>query len=269
MMYFTMALLAEAKPLIKDLKLTLTQQSPFQIYSNEMIKLIITGMGQEQALMATTHLLTKYPPTDRDLVVNFGIAGAAKDFTIGELVVAHTLLQQHSGKKIYPDMRLTHPFKELVLTTVNQVQTQDDPQLQAVDMEAFGVVQAALLFIKSSQVFVFKVVSDHFSATIPSKEKVAQWMTPHIEMLLALLDNAQHKLPQKLHYSPTLTQEIHKTIAVLKLTQTQANQLHDRIKGYILKHGKEPMMPKHLPEMIQHKKEQKDAFNKLLNLLAA
>ncbi len=263
-----MALLAEAKPLIKDLKLTLQQQTPFAIYANEDVMLIISGMGPDQALMATTHLLTKYPASPRDIIVNFGIAGAIKDYKIGEIITAHTI-KNRQNRKFYPDMRLSHPFKEVVLTSLDSVQTQESADIQAVDMEAYGVCQAALNFVKSSQIAVFKVISDHFSAAIPTKEQVYDWIQPHIEILMALLDNAQTKLPDKLSYSDTLQAKIEKNIMTLKLTQTQANQLHDRIKGYILRHGKEPMMPKPLPEMTQHKKEQKDAFNKLINILSS
>jgi len=269
MIYFAIALLAEAKPLIKKCKLTLEQQTPFQIYSNESFRVIITGMGKDNALMATSHLLTRFPPHSSDILINFGLAGAKEDYEIGTLVLAHTLTDKSSHKSFYPDMRLIHNYKELALTTVTEPQTTIDENIEAVDMEAFGVYQAALLFCKSSQILTFKLISDHFSAVIPSKEQVNTWIEPHLESLLLLLENYQSKLPNKLKFSPLLAGEIAKTVTTLKLTTSQENQLNDTLKGYLLKYNKEPMLPKHLPELTLHKKEQKDAFSKLIKLLTA
>lgn len=267
MIYFAIALLAEAKPFIKRYKLTLEQQAPFQIYSGERFKIIIMGMGKENALMATSHLLTLFPPHSSDLVVNFGLAGAKDSYEIGSVVLAHTLTDKNKQKSFYPDMRLIHNYKEVAMTTVERPQTTVDDKIEAVDMEAFGVYHAALLFCKSSQILTFKLISDHFSAIIPSKEQVNSWIEPHVEELLSLLDNYQSKLPQKLHFSAVLKEELNKTVATLKLTTSQENQLNDTLKGYLLRHQKEPLLPKHLPELTQHKKEQKDAFSKLINLL--
>jgi hypothetical protein len=268
MIYFTIALLAEAKPLLSLLKLPLVRQSPFAIYGDEDYTLIITGMCSQKALMATTHLLTLYPPSSADVLVNFGLAGATTEFEIGELVSISSLRDKVSDKIYYPDMRLSHPYNELALTTVNDVQTEIEEDITCVDMEAFFVYEASLLFLKSSQILFFKLISDHFSANIPSKDQVNGWISPHLEVFIALIQNHQSKLPRKLNFSPQLQIEYDKTIEVLKLTVSQINQLNDRLKGYILKHQKEPLLPKHLPEFTQHKKEQKDAFNKLINLLS-
>ena len=268
MIYFIVALLPEAKPLIKNLKLTLLRQTPFQIYGDEDSKLIITGIGKENALMATTHLLTHYSPMSSDILVNFGLAGAHKNFEIGEMILAHTLINAATNKKFYPDMRLSHPYKEVKLTTLSEVQTTPDPDVEVVDMEAYSVFQAALMFLKSSQLLTLKIISDHFSAVIPDKEQVDRWITPHLELLMALLKNYQEQLPKKLYYSQTLQDEIDKTTALLKLTNSQINQLQDQVKGYILRHGHEPLFPKHLSGFTQHKKEKKDAFIKLIDLLA-
>lgn len=269
MIYFAIALLAEAKPLIKGSKLSLEQQAPFQVYSSDSYRVIITGMGKENALMATSHLLTRFPPHSNDLLVNFGLAGAKEDYEIGSLVLAHTLHDKKSQKRFYPDMRLIHNYNELALTTVEKVQTHPDEKIEAVDMEAFAVYQAALLFCKSSQILTFKLISDHFSAIIPSKDQVNSWIEPHLQELLLLLENYQSKLPKRVSFSPLLSEEVKKTVATLKLTTSQVNQLNDALKGYLLRHKKEPLLPKHLPELTQHKKEQKDAFGKLINLLTA
>lgn len=268
MTYFAIALLPEAKPLITALKLSLVKQSPFNIYANDNYTLIIMGMGSSKALMATTHLLTLYPPKANDILINFGLAGATKEFDIGEMVMAFSLCNQITEKTFYPDMRLVHPFKEVALTTASMVQTGEPEGISCVDLEAFFVYDAALLFLSSAQVLTFKLISDNFSQNIPSKEQVTSWITPHVQTLLDLLSNHQSKLPHKLTFSLPLKNEIDKTTEVLKLTVTQQNQLSDAIKGYILINDKEPLLPKHLPEMATHKKEQKDAFNKLINLLS-
>ena len=262
MVYIVTALLAEAKPLIKKYKLSPEVQSPFSIYSNENIKLIITGIGGDLALMATTFLLTKFPPTSNAILVNLGITGSIHP--IGEALLAHTISSDRSGHSYYPDMRLTHPFREVVLHTVD-TPIEEAGNYEAVDMEAFYVYKAALAFLSSSQIMIFKVVSDNFSANIPSKEDVFGWIDTHLEMLFKLIETAIEKKPQTLSFSPQLQIEREKVQEALQLTKAQNDQFSDALKGYLLRNHTEPLLPKHLP--MKHKKEQKDAFNKLLTLL--
>lgn len=267
MIYFSIALLAEAKPFIESEKLSLIQQTPFHIYANVSYTILITGMGKQNALIAVSHLLTKKIFGNDDILVNFGLAGAVEDFEIGSLVLGHSLHEKSSGKTCYPDMRLSHPYTEAKITTVNEVQTSIDKDIELVDMEAYGVYQAALFYLKSSQILTFKLISDHFCKDIPSKEQVYNWVTPHVAPLLSLLENYQNRLPSKVKFSATLQGEVDKTVVTLKLTTSQENQFNDALKGFILRENKEPLLPKHLPEFSTHKKEQKDAFSKLINLL--
>ncbi len=266
MIYIVTALAAEAKPVVKHLKLKLIAQKPYEIYAAEKYRLIISGMGRDQALMATTHLLSTFSPSPNDILVNIGIAAAQPTHLIGDAFIAHTLTDTLSGKHFYPDMRMDHPFKELALSTVDAPLDAKSPY-ESADMESFFIYKAALNYLSSAQIIIFKVISDHFSSAIPSKEAVFGWIEAHLEELFVQLENLEEKFPHKVAFSGLLQKEALKLIEALQLTKAQSDRLNDALKGYILRHKKEPLLPKYLP--IQHKKEQKDAFAKIITLLAS
>lgn len=257
MLYITTALLAEAKPIVDTYKLKLIVQAPFAIYRGENLTLVITGMGSAKALMGTTFMLTRFTPALSDVVINFGIVGST--YPIGTPLLAHSLgCDTHT---YYPDMRVVHPFVETALFTSNVPHVGTSIH-ESVDMEAFYVMQAALYFVTSSQIAIIKVVSDNFSDAIPSKEYVGALLKPHIQDALAYAQALEASLPQPLMFSATLHAQIQQLTTALMLTKAQQDTLNDALKGYILQHGKEPLLPMHCS--TTHKKEQKDAYAKLL-----
>lgn len=267
MLFFVVAFAHEAKAVIKHYNLTRIEPSPFALYGNGNVALIVSGMGASSALIATTHLLTRFNATQDDTLINLGICAATENFSLGQTLIAHTISDNASQKNIYPDLRFSHPFHEVHLYTANQPQDQPLPKAEAVDMEAFFVLQAARIFLPTSKLFIAKVVSDHFDTAVPDKTKVHTWMSALLEDILPIINAMQTEKSQAIHYTQTLQTELDKLSTALQLTQTQSHLLLSHLNYYILRHHKEPLLPKYIQQT--HKKEQKDAFNKLLTLLAS
>ncbi len=267
MRFFVIALLHEAKAIIKHYQLKRVEPSLFEVYADKETALIVSGMGRDNALMATTYLLSTYRAQASDVLFNLGICAANANFCLGETLIVHSITYHHEHKSIYPDMRYKHPFKEVTLTTVNEPQDEALPGVQALDMEAYFVLLAARMFIPTSHLFVAKVVSDHFSRVIPDKKDVASWMESLLMNVLPIIEALGNEAPQGITYSLALSQELDKLTRSLQLTQTQSHLLLSHLNYYILRHKKEPLLPKYVEH--HHKKEQKDAFTKLLTLLAS
>lgn len=156
------ALVVEAKPIIGYFGLTCKEKKPFNIYANDDIVLIVSGIGSEKTKAALTYALTLFEPS---VAINIGIAGCVDESvpkgklfcaTHGDLTIPFATLSSHDE----PILNRLH-----VKTTL-------------VDMEA----DAFLLSIpKGIQTYVFKVVSDHCESTIPSRVDVGNWIGKSIK----------------------------------------------------------------------------------------
>ncbi len=266
MRYITVALSQEAKPLIEVLKLKALAQHPFKIYANEHYTLIISGMGHDAMLIASTHLLSRFNPKESDIIINYGIAAASTHYEKGQLFLAHKLSHTRSPKSFYPQMLISHDFLELPLLSVDAPLS--EAQDEAADMEAFAFYKAALHFSKQANIVVAKVISDHFNPKeLPPLSELQAWLKENFLKLEPYIDALEKSLFQRPLFSPALQKSLHTLRTQLKLTAAQEAKLHDALKYRILKDAKEPTLPKF--QTMQHKKEQKDAFNALIALLRA
>ncbi|MDY6881468.1 MAG: hypothetical protein SV686_14605 [Thermodesulfobacteriota bacterium] len=160
-----LATMLEAEPFIQGLSLEKSQNVPFPIYTNDSLRLIISGIGKVNAATACTYVVLRYHP---GIIVNLGAAGATKDqCPLGE--------SYHIKKVIEPDrphLRTGRPY-EHTPTTLEGFQevtlaTQDKPVLdpqerktvhaELVDMEGASVVQVCRHF--QTECYLFKFVSD-------------------------------------------------------------------------------------------------------------
>lgn len=157
MTYLHLALKAEALPLISHFKLTLSSEIPYRVYSNNEYYLTISLLGYDNALMATTALLTRYPPKQNDIFLNIGLCGAPDVLPIGTLIGVSTL---------YFENEYEQTLKPLAALQNFTLRTQKRPQEEAIDsladMEAYATIKAASRFMEKEQLGVLKVVSDHF-----------------------------------------------------------------------------------------------------------
>ena len=86
MNYIVTALKPEAQAFVDKYKLKKNKLADFTVYQNEQLVLIVSGLGIENATLATQALLDNFNITDHDIFLNIGICGANRNHKIGDLL---------------------------------------------------------------------------------------------------------------------------------------------------------------------------------------
>ncbi|NOQ31368.1 MAG: hypothetical protein GQ570_09620 [Helicobacteraceae bacterium] len=179
MIYLIVALNVEAQPIIDKLKLQKFKNMPFKSFYNSEYILTITGLGVENALMATTAIFTKFPPSEEDKIINFGICAAPKKYEIGELLLIDQI--SYKDETFKTKLAFQSTLKEENLTTLDKASSNELNTL--VDMEAYGVYKAAKIFVKPIQLLFLKIVSDHFKPETITKDFAKELISNNLESL--------------------------------------------------------------------------------------
>jgi len=159
MLYVVTALKSEAQAFVDKYKLSKTKCDDFTLFTAQNIKVIISGIGINNAKSATNTLIKHFKPESRDIFVNIGICGASKEHKIGELIPI--------GSIIYRDRE--HIFNKNIFISITCKDTEVyEDKYNIVDMESFGFYEATKE-IKNR--YIYKVVSDHFEPETVTKEK--------------------------------------------------------------------------------------------------
>ena len=118
MLYIVTALYIEAKPLISLFSLKKDNSyTKFQVFSNEDVKLIISGTGRVKSATALTYLISKEDIKKNDYIVNIGFAASNKNSQLGDIVYVSKIQNAYSDFDFYPEMIYKHNFLEGSLTT--------------------------------------------------------------------------------------------------------------------------------------------------------
>jgi len=215
------AYLKEAKPLIKYFNLKKINDK-FQIYENENISLIISDRGSLNSAIATTYLLST---REINHIINFGIAGSS-EYKVGEIFLVNKI-----NDNLFPDILISHPFRESEIKCFDEVVTEGKYKL--VDMESEGFFKAGIKFLKAHQIHLIKIVSDNLVCFKPTDEFMENLVAPHLEKIEKFLLKIEEKRRSE--------KEIEKAkIIVENLTKkydlsfSQKIQLKDRVMYYIL-----------------------------------
>ena len=147
MIYIILALKAEAQAFVDKYKL--------KNYKNNDIEVFISGIGADAMFQTTTKLLKTF--TQNDTIINVGICGANKNYTIGQLIDAR--------------------YKRITCVDYEAA----DAKYEIVDMESRGVIDATK-GMKNS--FIFKVVSDHFEPKTVTKDMAKKLIFNQIDMIM-------------------------------------------------------------------------------------
>jgi len=162
-----MATMTEAVPLIRGLSLSEIASSPFRIFKDAKIALVISGIGKVNAAMACVWLIRILEPC---LICNIGAAGALDEKSeLGALYHINRVIEPDR-----PDLRtgvfMEHTPDVLEGFSLASLATQDRPLrlpeerkeivgiAELVDMEGAAIVQTAHHF--GLGCFLFKFVSD-------------------------------------------------------------------------------------------------------------
>ena len=163
MIYIFSAFYAEAKNIIDHYGLK-KEKSPemvrFDVFANDSIRLVITGVGEINAAAAVSNIGGAYGISPDDEILNVGCgAGFSSDICMGSIFLGNKLTEQMTGRTFYPDMLMKANFRECEIVTVARVLNEGSDSV-VYDMEAAAVYQAAAFFVGPHRMHFIKLVSD-------------------------------------------------------------------------------------------------------------
>lgn len=161
MLYIVTALKPEAQAFVEKYKLQKSRLGDFTLFRNADMMLIVSGLGVENAMHATQTLINHFDITDEDIYINVGICAADKQYAIGELIEVGSISYNGQIYKIKDD---EYP----IITCLDE--EADEAKYEIVDMESFGFFYAVKHSPAIKNIFVFKVVSDHFQPNNVTKD---------------------------------------------------------------------------------------------------
>lgn len=197
MIYIFSAFYAEAKNIIDNYGLK-KEKSPetvrFDVFANDSIRLVITGVGEINAAAAVSNIGGAYGISPDDEILNVGCgAGFGNETCLGSIFLGNKLTEQMTGRTFYPDMLMKTNLMECEIVTVARVLNEGRDSV-VYDMEAAAVYQAAAFFVGPHRMHFIKLVSDAGERIDQSKitelfalqeEKICGY----IDMLLSVCGN--------------------------------------------------------------------------------
>jgi purine-nucleoside phosphorylase len=174
MIYIVTALKPEAQAFVDYFKLKKSKLNIFTLFSNEDIKLIISGMGVENARRATQTLINHYDITDDDIYLNVGICAASRNYTIGDVI--------ECGSVVYKNLESIFDNSKAVIHCVERELS--SALYEIVDMESYGFYDAVIHNPAIKKFHIFKVVSDHFEPQKVTKELAKSLIFDKIETIM-------------------------------------------------------------------------------------
>ena len=163
MIYIFSAFYAEAKNIIDHYGLK-KEKSPetvrFDVFANDSIRLVITGVGEINAAAAVSNIGGAYGISPDDEILNVGCgAGFGNETCLGSIFLGNKLTEQMTGRTFYPDMLMKTNLMECEIVTVTRVLNEGCDSV-VYDMEAAAVYQAAAFFVGPHRMHFIKLVSD-------------------------------------------------------------------------------------------------------------
>ena len=170
MIYIFTAIYAEAKNIIKhyDLKKQHVAGLKFDIFSNDDIRLLITGAGAVNAAVALGNAAGVFGIAGHDRIINIGSCAMPGE-NAGNVYIINKITEKATGHTFYPDMLIKTELEEAAAITVPKPFIKDGGsqksgkclQTKSVyEMEAASIYQAASFFIAPDHVSFIKIVSD-------------------------------------------------------------------------------------------------------------
>lgn len=163
MIYIFSAFYAEAKNIIDHYGLK-KEKSPetvrFDVFANDSIRLVITGVGEINAAAAVSNIGGAYGILPDDEILNVGCCACfSNDICLGSIFLGNKLTEQMTGRTFYPDMLMKTNLMECEIVTVTRVLNEGCDSV-VYDMEAAAVYQAAAFFVGPHRMHFIKLVSD-------------------------------------------------------------------------------------------------------------
>lgn len=156
------ALKAEAEEIIKNYALERVATKPFPVYKNKDIDiwLVLSGIGQINAVAATTYLYVKSDASYNTIWINLGIVGS-RNLKVGELVQIDKITSNEFRDNYYPSPATfkNNNIERSNLITVNKPETLFKSD-GVYDMEGYAFFSFAKKIASYELISVLKIISD-------------------------------------------------------------------------------------------------------------
>ena len=273
MLYIVTALYIEAKPLISlfNLKKDNTY-TKFQVFSNENIKLIISGTGKIKSATALTYLISNKDIKDNDYIINIGfIASSNNNSQLGDIVYISKIQNAYSDTTFYPEMIYKHNFLEGSLTTFDKIIENKIENVEYIDMEAYGFFQTASIFFKKDKIIILKIVSDILKENVEDRilidfkdEKLFNESYKKIYGFLLKFINISDD--NKNNFNNNEQDLIKKVLENLKLSDTMTYELFNILRYLKIKYGNIDILKKYENIEVNSKVQAKKLFEEIKNI---
>lgn len=268
------ALMCEATPLIQRWGLRPLRanevEERFQLFHGDGIYLGVSGIGKLRSAVATSALVTRLLEQNlAPIVANIGVAGSStRVANRGELILVHKVRDVAANSRLYPDILLKHPLRELALDTYDHPVTTPPSEETLVDMECSGFMQAATTFVAPSEIAVLKVVSDHCEGTRLSPEEASRLIEEVSTPITDLLTSLRRELsePSRLNSDDARALELavsHARLSVTQRIELERAILATRARGEEIASAFTAI----LTRPIKSKDQRKIAFSELIEAL--
>lgn len=178
MTYIVTALKPEAQAFVDKYKLSKNKLGDFTLFKNKNMHIIVSGIGSLNAKKATEKLIETFKKNDDDIYLNIGICGGYKNYSIGELVEVGAIIYNNE----------TFVLNKNTTTKINCLNNEMSQNIhKLVDMESFGFYEAT---INKNNVYMYKVVSDHFEPNKVTKEGTKSLIFNVIEEVMQKVKHA-------------------------------------------------------------------------------
>ena len=240
MIYIACAMYMEAAPFIR--RFACKRDDAFrheQVFVGEEAVVIITGTSPVPAAIALTETLALLPPGEADIFANVGLCGCSDtSVDIGTLFLVHSIADDTTGRRFYPDLLYLHEHCQGALTTYASVVTDNPSDAFLFDTEAAGLYQAALPYFPADQMFYFKIVSDCGSnASDISPTQVYELLEGNAPVVSETLLRFASYVPRRYRYSEDEEAVIDYFCRSLRCSVTMEHELRRLIQYYEMERG--------------------------------
>ena len=270
MLYIVTALYIEAKPLISLFNLKKDNSyTKFQVFFNEDIKLIISGIGKVKSATALTYLISKEDIKKNDYIANIGFVASNKNSQLGDIVYVSKIQNAYSDFDFYPEMIYKHNFLEGSLTTFDSIVEKKIENIEYIDMEAYGFFQTASIFFKKDKIIVLKIVSDILKDKVEDRVLVdfknENLFSESYNNIYKFLVNFK-TVNDDSDFTITEQELIKKVLENLRLSDTMTYELFNILKYLKIKYGNIDILKKYENIEVTSKVQAKKLFEEIKNI---
>lgn len=239
MIYLVCALYEEAEPWIHHFGLK--KQTAFhrvQVFANEQVTCIITGVGAMAAATAVTEVLTVRQLQGAlgtgDILLNVGVCACKHiNAPCGTVYLCHSIQDGATGRVYYPDILYKHPFREESLYSATKPLSTAEIQAQScnlIDMEGAAVYQSGIRFLETHRMFFVKILSDHgvqdgLQDGMVTGKTVQNLVMQNLEKIVAWLEPWLTAAPEKSVFTTEQEADLQALCGFLKASVTMEQEI--------------------------------------------